>query len=266
MSPEGKTKIVAMIVGSAVIMQQLDSTVITTALPQMAISLHTDPVRLSVAVTAYILSLAVFIPVSGWAADRFGGRNVFRAAIALFTLGSVLCGLSGNTIELTAARVLQGLGGSMMVPVGRLVLFRSIDKAALIPMMDYLQVPAQFGPVLGPPIGGFITTYFSWRWIFLVNVPLGILGIVLVTMFIDNPKEETRRPFDWLGFVLTGAALFCLMYSIEAFGRGRGNVAEVVILLAFGLALGTLALRHLWHSPHPLLDLSVFRIATFQTS
>ncbi|HZC58238.1 MAG TPA: MFS transporter [Xanthobacteraceae bacterium] len=267
MSPEGKTKIVAMIVGSAVIMQQLDSTVITTALPQMAISLHTDPVRLSVAVTAYILSLAVFIPVSGWAADRFGGRNVFRAAIALFTLGSVLCGLSGNTIELTAARVLQGLGGSMMVPVGRLVLFRSIDKAALIPMMAYLQVPAQFGPVLGPPIGGFITTYFSWRWIFLVNVPLGILGIVLVTVFFDNPKEENApRPLDWLGFTLTGAALFCIMNGIESIGRGHGDIAEVVGLFAAGTVLGALALWHLRRTPHPVLDLSVFRIPTFRTS
>ena len=213
-----------MIVGSAIIMQQIDSTVITTALPQMAISLHSDPVRLSVAVTAYLLSLAVFVPVSGWAADRFGGRTIFRAAIALFTLGSILCGLSGNIVELTAARVLQGLGGAMMVPVGRLVLFRSVEKTALIGTMAYLQVPAQLGPVLGPPIGGFITTYFSWRWIFLINVPLGILGIVLVTMFFDNPKEETRRPFDWLGFVLTGAALFCLMYSIEAIGRGRGDI------------------------------------------
>ena len=201
-----------MIVGSAIIMQQINSTVITTALPQMAISLHTDPVRLSVAVTAYLLSLAVFVPVSGWAADRFGGRTIFRAAIALFTLGSILCGLSGNIVELTAARVLQGLGGAMMVPVGRLVLFRSVEKTALIATMAYLQVPAQLGPVLGPPIGGFITTYFSWRWIFLVNVPLGILGIVLVTIFFDNPKEETHRPFDWIGFVLTGAALFCLMY------------------------------------------------------
>ncbi len=163
-----------MIVGSAIIMQQIDSTVITTALPQMAISLHTDPVRLSVAVTAYLLSLAVFVPVSGWAAERFGGRTVFRAAIALFTLGSILCGISGNVVELTAARVLQGLGGAMMVPVGRLVLFRSLEKAALIATMAYLQVPAQLGPVLGPPIGGFITTYFSWRWIFLVNVPLGV--------------------------------------------------------------------------------------------
>jgi EmrB/QacA subfamily drug resistance transporter len=267
MSPESRTKIVAMIVGSAVIMQQLDSTVITTALPQMAVSLHTDPVRLSVAVTAYILSLAVFIPVSGWAADRFGGRTVFRAAIALFTLGSILCGLSGNTVELTAARVLQGLGGSMMVPVGRLVLFRSIDKAALIAMMAYLQVPAQFGPVLGPPIGGFITTYFSWRWIFLINVPLGILGIVLVTIFFDNPKEDgPPRPLDWLGFVLTGASLFCIMNGIEAIGRGHGDVLEVIGLFVFGAVTGALAIRHLRRTPHPVLDISVFRIPTFRTS
>jgi EmrB/QacA subfamily drug resistance transporter len=266
MSFESKPKTIAMIVGSAILMQQIDSTVITTALPQMAISLHTDPLRLSVAVTAYLLSLAVFVPISGWAADRFGGRTIFRAAIALFTLGSILCGLSGNVVELTAARVLQGLGGAMMVPVGRLVLFRSVEKAALIGTMAYLQVPAQLGPVLGPPIGGFITTYFSWRWIFLINVPLGILGIVLVTMFFDNPKEETHRPFDWIGFVLTGAALFCLMYSIEAVGRGHGNYTELVVLLVLGVILGTLALRHLWHSPHPLLDLSVFRITTFQTS
>src|ERR1700733_1784709 len=264
MSPESRTKIVAMIVGSAVIMQQLDSTVITTALPQMAVSLHTDPVRLSVAVTAYILSLAVFIPVSGWAADRFGGRTVFRAAIALFTLGSILCGLSGNTVELTAARVLQGLGGSMMVPVGRLVLFRSIDKVALIGTMAYLQVPAQLGPVLGPPLGGFITTYFSWRWIFLVNVPFGLVGIALVTWLFDNPKAEHPRPLDWIGFVLTGASLFCIMDGVEAIGRGHGELLQPAILLVVGFAIGALALRHLWRVKHPVLDLSVFRIATFR--
>ncbi len=266
MSPENKPKVVAMIVASAIIMQQIDSTVITTALPQMAVSLNTDPVRLSVAVTAYLLSLAVFVPVSGWAADRFGGRTIFRAAIALFTLGSILCGLCGNVVELTAARVLQGLGGAMMVPVGRLVLFRSVEKAALIGTMAYLQVPAQLGPVLGPPIGGFITTYFSWRWIFLVNVPLGILGIVLVTLFFDNPKEETRRPLDWLGFLLTGAALFCIMYGIEGLGRGKDEFTTAIVLLVLGVTLGTLALRHLWRSPHPLLDLSVFRIDTFRAS
>jgi EmrB/QacA subfamily drug resistance transporter len=266
MSPQTKTKVVAMIVGSAIIMQQIDSTVITTALPQMAISLHTDPVRLSLAVTAYLLSLAIFVPVSGWAADRFGGRIIFRAAIGLFTLGSILCGLSGNLIELTAARVLQGLGGAMMVPVGRLVLFRSLEKTALIATMAYLQVPAQLGPVLGPPIGGFITTYFSWRWIFLVNVPLGLLGIVLVTLFFDNPKEETERPLDWLGFVLTGASLFCIMYGVEAIGRGHGGPVEAVALLVAGFGIGALSLRHLRRARHPLLDLSVFRIPTFQAS
>jgi EmrB/QacA subfamily drug resistance transporter len=266
MSPQTKTKVVAMIVGSAIIMQQIDSTVITTALPQMAISLHADPVRLSLAVTAYLLSLAIFVPVSGWAADRFGGRVVFRAAIALFTLGSILCGLSGNVVELTAARVLQGLGGAMMVPVGRLVLFRSVEKTALIATMAYLQVPAQIGPVLGPPIGGFITTYFSWRWIFLVNVPLGLLGIVLVTLFFENPKEETQRPLDWMGFALTGTSLFCIAYGVEAIGRGHGGVAVALGLLVFGFALGALALRHLRRAEHPLLDLSVFRIQTFQAS
>jgi EmrB/QacA subfamily drug resistance transporter len=266
MSPETKTKVVAMIVGSAIVMQQLDSTVITTALPQMAKSLHADPVRLSVAVTAYLLSVAIFVPVSGWAADRFGGRVVFRMAIALFTFGSILCGLSGNLPELTAARVLQGFGGAMMVPVGRLVLFRSLEKAALIATMAYLQVPAQLGPVLGPPVGGFITTYFSWRWIFLVNVPLGILGIVLVTIFFDNPKEGARRPFDWIGFALTGTAAFCVMYGIEAIGRGRGDIAEAVVLLPLGFLLGALSLRHLWRARHPLLDLSVFRIPTFRAA
>ncbi len=266
MTSQSKTKVVAMIVGSAIIMQQIDSTVITTALPQMAISLHADPVRLSLAVTAYLLSLAIFVPVSGWAADRFGGRVIFRAAIALFTLGSILCGLSGNLVELTAARVLQGLGGAMMVPVGRLVLFRSLEKSALIATMAYLQVPAQLGPVLGPPIGGFITTYFSWRWIFFVNVPLGLLGILLVTMFFDNPKEDVRRPLDWIGFLLTGVAAFCAMYGIEAIGHGHGGLAEAIGLLVFGFVVGALALRHLRAAKHPLLDLSVFRIPTFQAA
>ena len=261
-----KPKIVAMIVASAIIMQQIDATVITTALPQMAISLNSDPVALSVAVTAYLLSVAVFIPVSGWAADRFGGRTIFRAAIAVFTLGSVLCGLSNSAIELTAARVLQGLGGAMMVPVGRLVLFRSIERSELVRTMAYLQVPAQLGPVLGPPIGGFITTFFSWRWIFLVNVPLGILGIVLVTRFFDNPKEDAPRPMDWTGFLLTGVALACILYGIEAIGRGFGGVGGAVALLVVGALAGALALWHLRRASHPLLDPAIFRIPTFRAS
>jgi EmrB/QacA subfamily drug resistance transporter len=266
MSPAAKPKVVAMIVASAIIMQQIDATVITTALPQMAISLNSDPVALSVAVTAYLLSVAVFIPVSGWAADRFGGRTVFRAAIALFTLGSILCGLSNNAIELTAARVLQGLGGAMMVPVGRLVLFRSVERSQLVRTMAYLQVPAQLGPVLGPPIGGFITTYFSWRWIFLVNVPLGILGIALVTLFFDNPKEDEPRPLNWIGFLLTGVSLSCILYGIEAIGRGLNNAPVAVGLLVVGFGLGAIALWHLRRYVHPLLNLSIFRIPTFRAS
>lgn len=253
-----------MIVASAIIMQQIDSTVITTALPQMAVSLNTDPVRLSIAVTAYLLSLAVFIPVSGWAADRFGGRTVFRAAIAMFTLGSILCGFSSSVTELTAARILQGLGGAMMVPTGRLVLFRSVERSQLIAIMAYLQVPAQLGPVIGPPMGGFITTYFSWRWIFWINVPLGILGIILVTLFFDNPKEEHRRPLDWVGFLLGGTSLSSLMYGVETLGRGGAEWTMAISCLAVGLILGVLALRHMKRTPHPLLDLSVFRIPSFR--
>jgi EmrB/QacA subfamily drug resistance transporter len=247
-------------------MQQIDATAITTALPQMAISLHTDPIRLSVAVTAYLLSLAVFIPLSGWAADRFGGRTIFRAAIGLFTLGSILCGLSDSVVQLTAARVLQGLGGAMMVPVGRLVLFRSVEKSQLIATMAYLQVPAQLGPVLGPPIGGFITTYFSWRWIFFVNVPLGILGILLVTRFFDDQPEENPRRLDWIGFLLSGLALSGIMYGIESIGRGGSELPIAIGLLAGGIILGLLALRHLRQNADPLLDLSIFRIPTFRAS
>ena len=257
-------RILAVIVASAIIMQQIDATAITTALPQMAISLNTDPIRLTIAVTSYLLSIAVFIPVSGWAADRFGGRTVFRAAIALFVVGSMLCGISENVVQLTAARVLQGLGGAMMVPVGRLVLFRSVEKSGLIPVMAYLQVPAQLGPVLGPLLGGFITTYISWRWIFFVNVPLGILGIFLVTRYFDNPKEDNPRPMDWVGFVLTGVSLSCIMYGIEAIGRGRGEAALAGAVLATGVIVGAFALRHLRRHVHPLLDLSVFRIPTFR--
>src|SRR5665213_478761 len=202
--------VVALIVACALFMENLDGTVITTALPAMAASFGDTPVRLSLGVTVYMISLAIFIPVSGWVADRFGARTVFRAAIAVFTLGSILCGLCDNLPELAAARVLQGIGGAMMVPVGRLILLRSVAKSELVRAMAYLTVPALLGPVLGPPVGGFITTYANWRWIFFLNLPLGLAGIALALLLIPNKTGE-RRPFDALGFVLNGVTCTALM-------------------------------------------------------
>src|SRR5882757_7201343 len=191
-----------LIVGCALFMEMLDSTVISTALPAIARSLHQDPLRLNLAITAYMLSLAVFVPISGWLADRLGARTVFRFAIMIFTLGSVLCGLSGSLSTIVASRVVQGFGGAMMVPVGRLIVLRTIPKSELVSAMSYLTVPAVLGPVVGPPLGGFIVTYWSWRWIFFINVPIGMIGITLVTWYIDNIREEHVFPLDLRGFLL----------------------------------------------------------------
>ncbi len=177
----GQARTTALIVASALLMEQLDSTVLTTALPAMARSFHSDPVHLSIALTSYLVSLAVLIPASGRAADRYGSRTVFRAAIVLFTASSVLCAVAPSLPFLVGARLLQGAGGAMMVPVGRLVLMRSVDKSELITAMFWLLMPATVGPLLGPPLGGFLTTYLSWRWIFIINVPVGLLGAVLTT-------------------------------------------------------------------------------------
>ena len=266
MATATKPQIIAMLVASAIIMQQIDSTGITTALPQMAISFGTEPVRLSIAVTAYLLSVAVFIPISGWMADKYGGRTIFRMAIGLFTLGSIFCGISQNVVELTAARVLQGFGGAMMVPVGRLVLFRSVEKNELVRTLAYLQVPAQLGPVLGPLVGGAITTYFDWRWMFWVNVPLGLIGMAMVSWLFPNPKEENQRPLDWTGFLLTGIALSGLMFAVQTAGRGGAELTYAGLAGASGLLLGFLAIRHLKRTAAPILDISIFRIPTFQVS
>src|SRR5579862_4470306 len=179
-----------LIVGCALFMEMLDSTVITTALPAIAHSMHENPIKLNLAITSYLLSLAVFVPVSGWMADRFGARTVFRCAIVIFTIGSVLCGISGSLRELVGARILQGFGGAMMMPVGRLIVLKTVDKSDLVSAMSYLTVPAILGPVVGPPVGGFIVTYYSWRWIFFINVPIGVIGILLVTFLIENIRED----------------------------------------------------------------------------
>jgi EmrB/QacA subfamily drug resistance transporter len=253
----------AVIVASALFMQNLDSTVIATALPTMAKAFGYDPVRMNVALTSYLLSLAVFIPASGWVADRYGARNVFRAAIVVFTVGSVLCGLSNGLAFLVAARVVQGIGGAMMVPVGRLLLLRSVAKQELVAAMAWLTMPALLGPVVGPPVGGFIVTYFSWRWIFYINIPVGILGFMLVTLFIERVSEPSRPQFDGWGLLLSGVALSGLMFGLEMVGRGVLAPELVAALIGVGLAAGIGYGVHAWRHPAPLLDFSLMRLPCF---
>jgi EmrB/QacA subfamily drug resistance transporter len=257
--------LIALIVACAMFMEQLDGTVIATALPAIAVSLDTSAVHLDLAMTSYMLSLAVFIPVSGWLADRFGARPIFGSAIALFTIGSALCGISQSLPELTAARILQGVGGAMMVPIGRLVLLRSVAKSEMVQAMAWLMVPSLLGPVLGPPLGGFITTYASWRWIFFLNLPIGLLGIVLVSIFIPNTREEQVHPLDVTGFVLSGSSLAGLVYGLDLIGRGPADPAGWALILG-GVVLGVVAVRQALARAHPLLDLTLFRIETFRVS
>jgi EmrB/QacA subfamily drug resistance transporter len=258
-----RSAIIALTVACALFMENLDGTVIATALPQIAESFAVSPVQLSLAITSYLLSVAIFIPASGWMADRFGARTVFRAAIAIFMLGSILCGLSGSIVELTGARILQGIGGAMMVPIGRLVLLRNVTKAELVRAMSYLTVPALLGPVLGPPVGGFIVTYASWPWIFFLNVPIGILGLVLVSILIENYKEPETPPFDLAGFTLTAIGLVGTMSGFEAIGRGGLPLGAALALAAIGLAALIFYVRHASRHPNPILDLLLFRIPTF---
>jgi EmrB/QacA subfamily drug resistance transporter len=264
--PVSRTMIVPMIVASALFMENLDSTIITTALPSMAESFATTPIHLSVGITAYILSLAIFIPVSGWVADRFGARTVFRSAIAVFTLGSVLCGFCDNVAQFAAARVLQGIGGAMMVPVGRLVMFRSVPRSEFVTAMAYLTVPALIGPIMGPPVGGFITTYFSWRWIFFLNLPVGILGFFLVTSFIENYREPESPSLDWIGFLLSGTSIASLVYACDQVERPEVSAFVVLGLFALCLAAGAAAAWHVRRRPHPVIDPTLLRIPTFSVS
>jgi EmrB/QacA subfamily drug resistance transporter len=262
-SPPLRRALVPLIVACALFMENLDSTVIATALPSIAQAFGEDPLRLNLAITSYLLSLAVFIPLSGWAADRYGARSVFRAAIITFTLASAGCGLANSLPELVAARILQGVGGAMMVPVGRLVMLRTVPKAELMRAMSYLTVPALIGPVLGPPLGGFIVTYGSWRWIFYINLPIGVLGILLATMFIENVKEPGDWPLDLRGFILAGLGLTGLMFGFETAGRGVLPDASVLALLAAGGLCVALYVLHARVRPYPIIDLTLLRIPTF---
>ena len=264
--PEPFSSLVPAIIGAALMMQTLNATVLANALPTMARSLHEDPVHLNTAITAYLLAAAVFLPVSGWAADRFGAKKVFLFAIIGYASACAGCGLARTLPELLMARFCAGAAGAMMGPVGRLVLLRSTAKHNLVRAMSVLTMPALLGPVLGPPIGGFIVTYGSWRWIFFLNLPVALLGVVLVTRFIPNVREEGVRPLDWTGLLLTGVGMAGVVYGFENLGRSALPPWAVAAMMIGGA--GCLA-AYVWHArrtEHAILDLSLLKIPTFTAS
>jgi EmrB/QacA subfamily drug resistance transporter len=262
-SPFQKSTSISILVATAFFMENLDGTVIATALPQMGKSFQVSPVDLNIGMTAYLLMLAVFIPISGWVADRIGARSVFVSAIAIFTVSSIFCGLSNGIMAFTAARIVQGIGGAMMVPVGRLVVLRTTEKHNLMEAIAYITWPGLVAPVVGPPVGGFITTYATWHWIFFLNVPLGIIGLVLSVLWIPNLREDKVKPFDWIGFALSSSACVTFMYGMELVGRENATWAAASFYLICGCVLGALAVIHFRRAVTPLLNLDLLKIKSF---
>lgn len=254
------------IVGCALFMQMLDSTVVATALPMIADSLGTDVIRTNTIITSYLLAVAVFVPISGWAADRFGARKVFITAIMLFTLSSLACAAAQTLNQLIAARIIQGTAGAMMVPVGRIILLRRVPKEQLLSAMAVLSLPALLGPIIGPPVGGFFATYMTWHWIFLINIPVGILGVMLVLRYIRADIPDSRPPLDWLGFILSAIALASLVVSFESIGHSELTPKQLGILFSTGVIT---ALWYIWHARQaafPIIDLSLLRVRSFAIS
>jgi EmrB/QacA subfamily drug resistance transporter len=254
------------VVASALFMEQLDSTIVNTAVPAMAASLQVTPLSLKAVVTSYILSLAVCIPVSGWMADRFGTRRVFAAAVAMFTLSSVLCGLSVSVPMLVAARILQGVGAAMMMPVGRLTVIRTFPKGELLRAMNFVIIPALIGPLLGPTVGGLIVHWMSWRVIFFVNVPVGLAALWLIHRHMPDYHGDEARPLDVIGLVLFGAGAALLSWLLEVFGEHHLDVTSAGILLMLSLSLLGAYVQHAGRIEHPLLRLALFRVRTFRVS
>lgn len=241
----------------------MDSTVIATSLPAIASDIGQNPLALKLALTSYLVSLAVFIPISGWIADRYGSRTVFAAAIVVFMVGSLACALCSTLLAFVIARFVQGMGGAMMVPVGRLVLMRAVPKNEYVAALNYLTIPALLGPVMGPALGGAITLYFNWRWIFSINVPISILGLYLVVRHIPNYREDRRRPFDVGGFMMTGIGLSVLMLGLSALGGHLMPISGAIACIAIGATALAMYLVHVRRVAHPVIDLRLLRRPTF---
>jgi EmrB/QacA subfamily drug resistance transporter len=253
------------LVAVAFFMESLDTTILNTAVPTIAAAIKVAPLSMKAVLSSYTLSLAVFIPISGWMADRFGTRRVFASAIGLFTLGSLLCGVSNNIHELVAFRVLQGCGGAMMVPVGRLTLVRTFAKSELIRAMSFVAIPGLVGPMLGPIAGGLIVGYFHWRVIFFVNLPIGLIGLFLVYLHLPDYREKSN-PLDMVGLILFGSGIALLSYVLEVFGEHTLSVGEIVALLAVSMTLLAGYGLHASTIAFPLLTLTLFHIRTFRAA
>lgn len=258
-----QARLVALIVGGAFFMVLLDTAIITTSLPRMAQSFGVQPVALSIGLSIYLVSVAAFVPLAGWLSDRFGGQRVFLFSIVLFSLSSLACGLAQSLPEFIAARALQGLGGALMTPIGRVLVLGHTKKSELVQAMALITWPALTAPVIAPALGGFITTYFSWRWNFLINLPLGIIAFFLTLKFIPPVAPGVRRRFDLLGFLLSGGALVGLLLGLESFAHQWISRAQSVVLVVVGGVLAVLAVRHLKNSDQPLFSLKPFAIPTF---
>lgn len=256
----------ALLVAGAFFMEFIDGTVIATALPDMAKSFGVQAVDLNIGISAYLITLAVLIPASGWIADRFGARKVFTLALAIFTLASVLCGLSESLEGFVAMRILQGVGGALMVPVGRLAILRTTPKHQLITAIATLTWPALVAPIIGPPLGGFITSYANWRWIFFINVPLGILAIALALRFIPDIHDDERRPFDIAGFIATSVAMVSLVYAMELLGTRQPQGWLTAGLLALGTVTFLFALHHFRRATWPMIRLDAMSVPTFRVT
>ncbi len=264
--PSPYNRVVPLIVAFALFMENMDSTVISTSLPAIARDLGTNPLALKLAVTSYLLALAIFVPASGWTADRFGARNIFRIAIGVFVLGSIACAMSQSLEHLVLARIVQGAGGAMMTPVGRLIVVRSIDKRLLVNAMSWVTIPALVGPICGPPLGGLITTYASWHWIFIINVPIGLVGLVLATRYIPKVHAEPPPRFDFIGFILSGLGIGGLAFGLSVMGLEYLPVGVVAGLIAIGVAATIAYIVHARRAPAPILDLRLFKLSTFRAS
>ncbi len=258
--------LVPAIIGAALMMQTLNATVIANALPAMAEAFGVAPLRLNIAITIYLLATAIFLPLSGWIADRYGARRVFLTSIVLYAVGSVACGFAQTLDQMALARFIQGAAGAAMAPVGRLVLLRTTPKNELVGAMSVMTMPALLGPVIGPVLGGAIVTFADWPWIFFINLPIAAVGLVLAWRYIPDIREQGASRLDPLGIVLTGVGLACLIFGFETLGRDQANPVAVVGLFAVGLVALALYGRHAARTPHAVIDLSVFRKKTFNAS